>query len=302
MVVDFEKEMTRIADTIGHGYTLEPETIPITAEFLEEIHRDYGPGSAHRRIFHDAPHSIGSARRNVRLINIFWPYMEPAHQEGIFDLGMLIGTGHDLEQLLGPGANEQASAYRSIEKVEAADGTLNTPIFKGRLALGNLATTAENQDGKIVQVNLLRGSRDPIKIIAAYGDIGGIPMEGPERLWEDGTSLYYEQTEVAGEEPTVEGLYDFLTTGQTAFMRDQLNDRQIMAAIARYFPGRADEVYRDAWELFHDNIDSAASLAEALGERPDLQDSIAEIVKNFDRSVIGRKIGEMIHQEIVLGS
>jgi hypothetical protein len=297
MPADFEKEITEIATMIEPSCELAPETIPIAVESLEEIDNDYGPGSDNPLSFHDAPHSVGVTRRGVRLANILYPYIRPLHRRRFFDLVIIDGATHDRRQDLGPVENEIASAETAVQKVEAADGILNTMIFKKRLVYGDLATAVRMEDdGKLVQVNIQRGAHDPIKFNMAFSDINGIAMEGNKRMWQDATNLYYEITD----EPTIEGLCTFLID-QRKFLRQRLNDGRIKSDIAYYFPDDVEAVYKDMRKAFHGNIVSSHGLAVLLGERPELQHSVARVAKGIetlDRSVLGAMIGKTIRRKI----
>ncbi len=297
MSADFEREITHIAAQIEPTYTLAPETIHIAVASLEEVDRRYGPDSDNPLPFHNAPHSLGVARRSVRLNNILYRYIKPQWRPRIFDLGIIAGTNHDREQDLGPAVNEQASAEGAVEEVIAANGVLNTKMFKQRLIRANLATAAEMQeDGKLIQPNLQKGSRDPIKFIMGFVDINGIAMEGDKRMWPDATNIYYETTD----EPTSEDLCAFLID-QRRFLRHRLNDGIIKSDIAYYFPDDIDPVYKDMRKAFHGNIARAFSLAVLLGERSELQHSVSRLAKGvsgLDRSSLGDIIGKMIRSKV----
>ena len=296
MPVDFEKEITEIATIIEPDYKLAPETIPIAVESLEEIDNDYGPGSDNPLPFHDAPHSVGVTRRGVRLANILYPYIRPVHRRRFFDLVIIDGATHDRRQDLGPGENEIASAESAVQKVEAADGILNTGIFKKRLVHGDLATAVRMEDdGKLIQVNLRTGARDPIKFNMAFSDINGIAMEGDKRMWEDATNLYHELTPEA--EQTIDGLVTFYIS-QVKFLRQRLNDGQVKSDIAYYFPDTVEAVYRDMHKEFYENIISAHGLVLAISQRPELQRSIGHLARGVDRSIMGPLVGKMIRRKI----
>jgi len=297
MAVSFERQITGIADDIDSDYKLASETIPIAVHALEEVDRRYGPESPTPLEFHNAHHSIGVARRNVRLSNLLHHYIPPSFRPKIFELAILAGATHDLEQGLGNDANERASTAWGIQAVEEFDGELNTKTFKRRLLRANLATSVVlDAGGELVQVNLQRGSRDPIKFITAFGDINGIAMEGDKRMWQDATNVYLEMTV----EPTAEGLYDFLAGRQKRFMRNRLNDGRIKSDIAYYFPDTVDDVYSDMRKAYHTNIITAFGLARMLEERSDLKSSVAHIVRSFesrDRTLLGITIGKLVRRK-----
>lgn len=298
MSLDFEKEITEIAGLIQvPGYRLSPETIPLAAGALEDVNRKYGPNSDNSMDFHNAPHSVGVTSRNVSLGNILYPYLPEPYEDRYFDLAILGGSTHDVEQGADDIANVRTSADDTVRRVEAADGPLNTSFFKTRLKIGVLATTVIRlPSGELVQVNLRTGSRDPFKFNMGFADINGIAMEGPERMFEDATTLYHERTA----NPTGEGQYDFYLT-QVKFLRQRLNNWRIKGDLAFYFGDRFKAVFDDMYEAFHPNIVAAHAMAKALGVRPDLKKSIGDTMANFDspdKSQLGAEIGEMIIAEL----
>lgn len=295
MSVDFERQVTEIAGMVRPDVRLAPETVPLATEALYAINGDFGPDSDDPLSFHNAPHSVAVARRAVRIGNILYPYMRPVHRRRFFDGMILGGTTHDRYQHLGPGENELASAAYGVELVEAADGVLNTDFFKRRLTYADLATEVRmDEDGRLIQVNLRTGARDPIKFGMSFADINGIAMEGDMRMWEDATNLYYEQTPT--DEQSISGLVDFYS-GQVRFLRQRLNDNQIKPDIAYYFPDSVDEVYRDMRREYHGNIVSAHDLAVQVSQRPELKKSIGFVVRAVDRSHVGHIVGELIRRK-----
>ena len=299
MSTDFEKQIVQIANMVPEHVTLARETVSLSTQAVYEVNAMYGPDSETSLAYHNAPHTVGSMRRAVRLATIFYPYMQPRHQSRIFDLAMFSEATHDWKQLLTePGANEAASTEYAIGLIEAADGILNSATFKKRIGLGHGATLVEQQeDDSLVQVNLLTGSRDPVKIITAYGDTGGIGMEGDKLMWRDATNLYDETCSIANEGPTITGLYKFIGSGEVAFMRNQLNDEHVKAVLSFYFPDSMEEVYKDLRKRFHGKIRSSFSLAKRLDEHPDLESSVGRIVRAVDQPLVGPLIGKMLRRK-----
>lgn len=294
MATDFEKEVVGIAALVPEEHELEPETVPIAIEALEAVDGRYGPDGDNPRSFHNAPHSVGVTRRAVRMANILLPYVRPEYRDKFYDLSIIAGAAHDYDQDSGPGTNEQNSANYAASLVEAADGKLNTQLFKDRLERGILATTVAMQpDGEIVQVDLSHGSHDPIKFSMAFSDINGIAMEGSKRMWRDATNLYYEITP----EPSIEGLYAFLVS-QAGFLSDRLNPGRVQADIGYYFGGQVNEIYDDMYKAFHDNIVMSHGLAVKLGGRPELQNAIGFVARTIDRLHVGAEIGKMLTREL----
>src|SRR5665811_574572 len=125
MSMDFEKHVAGAVALIKPEVKLAPETIPIAVGSLEEIDRDYGPGSDNRRQFHDAPHTIGGIRRGVVLTNMMYPYIKPVHRRRFYDLVIVGEAVHDRYRDRGS-ENEVASTEFGIQQVEDADGPLNT--------------------------------------------------------------------------------------------------------------------------------------------------------------------------------
>lgn len=292
--MDYEKQIHQIIKLVPEGIELAPETPAIAAAALEAVDRRYGPDSERPLSFHNAPHSVGVARRNVRMSNILLPYVRDGYKPYFYDLGILGGTGHDYDQDSGPGANEDNSTDYIVEEIEAADGVLNTDTFKKRMGLGIDATKVEMQeDGSLVQTSLQKGSHDPIKFSMAFSDINGIAMEGSKRMWRDATNLYYEITP----EPTVEGHANFLIS-QAGFLRQRLNDPRVKADIAYYFPDNINAVYGDMRKAFHANITSAYRLAVLIGERPELMHVIETTAKTIDSTRVGGIIGKLLTKKI----
>jgi hypothetical protein len=299
MLMDFEKHVACAVALIEHEVKLAPETALIAAGSLEGIDRDYGPGSNNRRQFHDAPHTIGALRRGVILGNMLYPYIRPVHRRRFYDLLVVGEAVHDRYQDRGP-ENEIASTEFGIQQVEEADGLLNTKTFKRRLSYGVMATAVTiESDGRVVQHNMLRGSRDPIKFVMGFGDKNGIAMEGEKRMWPDAADIYYEMT--PDSKQTDEGLVAFIGEGQQQFLRQGLNDPLIKAYIARYFPDHEKDVYRDMHEAFHDNIDEAHRLAEMIAKHPELHHAIGRIASKFDSSRVGPLIGKMMRRKLASG-
>lgn len=295
--MDFEKEVASIVDMVPPDHELAAETMPIAIDALEDIDSRYGPSSNHPLPFHNAPHSVGVTRRAVRMANILMPYIRPKYRDRFYELSIVAGATHDYDQDSGPGANEDNSAVYAASRIEAADGVLNTTVFKDRLRQGILATTVEMQeDGELVQTTLQSGANDPIKFSMGFSDINGIAMEGSKRMWTDATNLYYEVTP----EPTAEGLYDFLI-GQAGFLRQRLNDSRIKSDIAYYFPDNIESVYDDMYEAFHANIISAYKLALLLEDHQELRTPIGALVKSIgtvDRSLLDSLIGKAISRKL----
>jgi hypothetical protein len=298
MAVDFEKEVVQMMDAVNPAfeYTFAPETLELAVIQLERINDRYGPDSDTPLEYHDAPHSIAVPRRFVRLGNILFPYMKPAHQSRFFDGGIIVGTHHDDEQGLGPIENELASAAHTVRKIEEADGVLNTKAFKKRVTDGTEATAVRMDDnGKLIQINLRRGSHDPLKFNIAFADINGIAMEGEERMVLDATDLYHELTPV--ERQSDEGQVAFYES-QVKFLRQRLNDGQIKGDIAYYFPDDVEAVYKAMRKEFHRNIRSAHGIALLLSQRPELSDSIKDALRRVDRSHAGSLVAKLIHHKL----
>jgi hypothetical protein len=295
MSVDYERQVVDIAGMVRPEARLAPETVSLATEALYAVHADFGPDSDHPMSFHNGPHSVAVMRRGVRIGNILFPYLSPVHQRRFFDGMILGGATHDRFQLLGPGENEVASAAYGVELVEAADGVLNTDFFKRRLTYADLATEVSmDPDGKLVQVNLRKGARDPIKFGMSFADINGIAMEGPKRMWEDATNLYYEQT--PPDEQSISGLFVFYA-GQVRFLRQRLNDRQVKPDIAYYFPDTFEDIYREMRREYHHNIVTAHGLALKIAERPELEHAVGRVVSTVDRGHIGQLVGELIRRK-----
>ena len=285
--MDFEKEIHQITTLIPENITLAPETTDIANTALEAVNDRYGPDSDTYLPYHNAPHAVDIARRGVRMVNMLWPYMSPRHRSRMYDLVIVDGATHDYDQDSGPGANEDNSIEYGIELVESFYGVLNTAVFKNRSALGTAATKVEmDENGRLIQTNLRKGSRDPIKFIMAFSDINGIAMEGDKRMLRDATNLYNEITP----ETSAKGYVDFLV-GQAGFLRKRLNDSQIKPDIKHYFPNDARAVYNDMYKAFHPNIISAYNLADFIGKHPELLHVVEKGAQSFDRTGLSKLVG-----------
>lgn len=298
MSLDFEKEIVGIAQTIPAGHQLAPQTIPLAVEAVYGLDERYGPDSDHHLEFHNAPHSVDVLRRDVRLTKLLLPYVRPEYLPRIFDLAFLGPAYHDWEQLLGPGKNEEASVDHATAQVEEKGGpVLNAGGFKSRLGEVILASTVTiRENGEIIQTNIQSGSHDPAKFNLAFADINGIAMEGPRRMFRDGTHLYLE----TAKDPTFEGLYPFLAD-ERRFLRQRLNDVRVKSDIAYYYPDDVEEVYTAMRKAFHANIISAHRLAVDLGARPELKVPIGIVAKSIsavDRAVMGDVIGKLIRKKL----
>lgn len=276
MAQDWQEQLIDIAGTIEPDTVqLDPLTIPLAAEILHDIDLRYGPESDSPRAHHNASHGRDVARRIVVMTNILYPYLNAYHRPKIYDLAILIGVTHDFEQdKKSSGANERASAREGVRRISELDSPLNNGKFKQRLELGVMATAVIfRPDGEIIQTNLRRNSRDPIKLAAAYGDINGIAMEGGPRMFRDASNLCREQQK----DPSPEDQYNFLLT-QAGFLKQRLNDHQVKADIAYYFPDDTEDIYDDLHQAFNSNIVSAYRMAVALNDHPDLKKTIERMV------------------------
>jgi hypothetical protein len=297
--MDFEKELAGIVATIPPGHEPAREAVQIAAQALDEIDHDYGPGSDNPLYYHHAPHSLGSIRRGVRIATLLLPYMKPRYRPRIYDATIVTEATHDRYQLFGPGLNELASTGYAFEAIEAVGGVLNTKTFKKRVEYGHQATVIESQeDGTMTQVNLRRGAKDPIKIIAAYGDTGGIGMEGKKLMVRNAIDLYHERCALDGEKPSNAGRREFMSSGEVAFIRDQFSENQVKATLAFYFPNDVETIYRQARRQFHGNIVASFRLAEKLGYYPELEIPIGRIVETIDPSQAGAAISKLILRKI----
>lgn len=288
MRTDFRERLDDIvSDVAVPGYVVNPASIEVAEWALHAIEARYGPDSDSPLAYHNADHALDVCRRAVRLTNVVYPYLKPEHHAKIFDLAIVCGAGHDLEQSLGSGANERASAEAMMAKVlEIDDPVINNKKFLQRMKLGILATEVHrNEEGELVQTNLRTGSRDPIKLIMANADINGIAMEGNARMIRDVTHLCQE----AYGEPTAEQYYKFLID-QAGFLRQRLHDEQIIPDITYFFPDDADAVYRDTRKLFQGNIVDAYRLALFMEQHPDITASIGTAAKRVGTTHVGKLI------------
>lgn len=302
MSVDFEKEVIKIAGMIEPpDYELAPETIPIAIEVVEGINQRYGPDSDNPKTYHNAPHSLAVPRRAVSLTNLLYPFIPEQYRTDIYDLDIHCGVGHDDEQSLTlPGENERVSADRMVARVSQAGGRLNYAEYMRRLVRGHMATVIQIEDGKLIQPNLAQGEPDPIEFIMGFADRNGIAMEGPISMFKDATNIYIEEAEKAGEEPTFEGLYDFLK-GEAGFIKYGLNDWYMKPLIRYYFGDKDDDVYAEMRKAYNPKISEAHRIAEKIVDSPELRPLIGMVVKGMeavDSSRIGRNLGKTLVRKL----
>lgn len=278
--MDFEKEITKLAKTVEpEGYEISPEAQWVTIQGLQDIDRRYGAESDNPLEHHNAPHGLDVIRRNIRLTNIFFEFIPKKYRRHIYDLDSIGGGLHDHQRGVRDGLNEKLSADFADELiVKTGHSPINTKRFKARERSGILATQVETSDsGEITQVNLRQGERDPFKLIMAYGDINGIAMEGGRRMVRDAVNLCLE----THDNPTAEDIYQFMLF-QAKFLKDRLNDEQVKADIAYYFPSQTEEVFQRAKKEFRHNIVSAYAMANLAHKTPHLKDSIGSVLNAAD--------------------
>lgn len=303
MSLDIQKEVSKIAGLIGpEDYELASETIPIAVETVTGIEQRYGPDSASRKLYHNAPHSLAVPRRAVSLTNLLWRFIPEEYRTDIYDLDIHCGTGHDEEQdRTLPGENERVSAERMIERVRRADGRLNYEEYMRRLFRGHMATVVQLEDGKLVQPNLAQGEPDTIEFIMGFADRNGIAMEGPLTMLKDGTNLYCERLEETGGELTIDGLVDFLGSGEMDFLKYGLNDWYMKPLIKYYFGDNGDDVYKVMRTAYHPNIDAAHRMAEKIAHGTELTPLIGLAAKGLevmDSSRLGRNLGKTLIRKL----
>lgn len=294
MTRSYENQLDEIASTIQpEGYQLEATTIPLALRGIEMMDERYGPESDNPRPYHDGQHEIDVIRRSVRLTNILYPFITETKRRKIYELGFAVGAWHDVVQgMVTQGADERASAKVGLAALSELDSPLNTKAFKLRFKLGVLATEAvHGADGQITQPHMRSGSHDPIKYIAASADINGIAMEGPARMLEDATNL---ALEVYGEKPSKEEYGHFLVN-QAGFLKDRLNDDQVVGDLSYYFPpDDVESIYAQTHKAFHPNIDAAVTIARAMKSRPELQRTIAGALTLLSPEQVKSKAGSLL--------
>ncbi|MEX2014843.1 MAG: hypothetical protein WD885_02815, partial [Candidatus Saccharimonadales bacterium] len=204
--------------------------------------------------------------------------------------------------------NEAASADYLIELIEKShDSEINNELFKERARRGVVATEYEiDEQGIIHQVNLGRGEPepdedpDPLEFIVAFADINGIAMEGEKRMSEDVARLYIEKCQQEGEEPTEEGLQDFVNY-QPVFIKSQLDDERMKPIIAYYFhhiepagQEKDNPVYTIMRKEYNPNIVNAYKKSRRLHNKPELLKGLGTAVRRADVIGLSEKLGEII--------
>lgn len=296
MSLDFEKEATRIAEMVAPAdQQIRPSVVNLATQALVEIDSKYGVDSPAPLTYHNAEHAIDVCRRGVRLGNILYPYIRPRYRESYFNLIMISGSTHDLEQKLGSGHNERISAEGAVQLLqETDDKEIINEVFRKRVREGILATTVDRRDdGELVQSNLQSGTHDPLKFNLSFADINGTAMEGSRRMFRDATNLCYERFD----EPSIDDIYNFYIN-QAAFLKQRLNDSRIKSDIAYYFPHSIEEVYTDMRKAFNKNIISAYSIAVALGEKDELKSQLELPLRVLDKAHMGVVAGKLLSRAL----
>ncbi len=277
--MNLEKEVGSLKRQIEFTeYSICPQTEIIAIDILEAVDARFGDNSVHPLEYHNAQHAVDVVRRGIRLANALMPDIEPKYQRNIYDLIFIGGASHDYEVLTGSGQNEVLSADFADQTVRSHgyNPEINNKRFLKRLRSGIRATqVSRDTDGKIEQVNIRKGERDPFKFILATADINGIAMDGPKRMVSDAVNLCYELSEQA---PTPDELYEFILF-QQKFLRDRLHDDQTKPDIAYYFGDKAEEVYQLASKEFSSTIKKTYSIACGLSDNPIIHKVINENLK-----------------------
>lgn len=272
------------------GYKLLAATQEIAVATLNTIEEKHGKNSAQPLTYHNAEHGIDLGRRAILLTNLLHDEIPGNYREYIYDLDVLVGTGHDSEQSAGT-LNERMSAIGLVKFIEAnGDPILNTNEIKRRAYGGVDVTLAyAEDDGNVIQPLLMKGERDPLKFIACFADVDAIAMEGIQNMLITSSKLPKEL--FSNPEPKV--FYGFLAK-EEPFLRKRLNDWRMNPAIRYYFPQSADTVYEKMHEAFNKNIVAAYEFAKAAAGRPDLSDAIGEALRSEEYE----KVGELIEKPI----
>jgi hypothetical protein len=311
-MIDFEKEINGLAASIEpEGYELSPTVRSIAAIALRDIEVRYGEESDEPLPQHNATHAIDVAGRAIQLTNLLYDFVPEESRENIYELALLVGITHDWEQFEGNGKNERASANYLIGLIEQyGDENINTDEFKQRARSGTMATEYEIDDkGIINQINLGKGKPepddepDPFEFIIAFADINGIAMEGPDRMSEDMTRLFFERSR--GGEPSKDDL-EKLIAYQPTFIKSQLNDHRIKPYIAYYFShlepeneGIDNPVYSKMREAYNPNIKAAFDKAQWMSScTSDITKikGLEEMIRKFDVLGVAGKISKIVRR------
>lgn len=271
MLAVYEGQTQAISAGIEPRVQLREATIPIAAAGLKSIDDKYGPESANPLSYHNAGHGIDHIARQQRLTNLLYPFISPYYRRGIYDLNYIVGAWHDEVRDLASVENEQASIANALEHLSrSGDKLLASERFASRFSLAVMATVVEfDEEMRMTQPNLRTGSRDPIKFITAFADVNGIAMEGSATMMRDAINLALEMNPDA--EP--KEIFDFMC-GQAKYLRQRLNDHQILPDIKYFFPDNVSEVYGAMRKAFRPNILSAYGIAVGLESRPELKEVI----------------------------
>jgi hypothetical protein len=300
-----------VDDLIGQiepeGYEFNETARSLATIALHDVELRYGESSDNSLPQHNAEHALDVAGRAIELTNLVYEFIPEKYRENIYELALLVGVAHDWEQLLDSG-NEQASANYLIGLIEKTDDEeINNEWFKARAENGVMATEFEiNDDGIINQFNLGRGKPeegeepDPLEFIVAFADINGIAMEGESRMSEDVAGLYIERCQKKAEQPSEEGLREFIDY-QPTFIKSQLDDEHMKPIIAYYFShlepkdeSKENPVYEALKNKYNPNIRKSYKKAWKLRNTPELLKGFGEVVHRADVLGISDKLGGII--------
>lgn len=273
--MDFEKEIDKLAKQVEQeGFRVNLGAQEVAVQLLEDVDARHGDLP-----YHNASHGLDVVRRGLRLTSALLPYIDEKYQKGIYNLPFLAGPAHDFVQGANDHQNVRDSADHVIQRIHenGHNEQINCRKVFSRIRLGIYATEVrrEKSSGKVTQVNLQEGSRDPIKFIMAMADINGIAMEGPKRMVRDAVNLCYEMNDG---KPTADQLYGFVLF-QQKFLKDRLQDDQTKEDIKYYFGDHSDEVYDLGYEKFNGMITTAYSIARSISGTPIISNIINDKLK-----------------------
>jgi len=295
--LDFKAEMRELDRQVEPaGQSISPEAQRIGAISLLRIDQKYGEESEGHLSHHATPHSIGTTSRNIKLINQLFPHIGEDHRWRIYDCAAVGSTGHDVEQDLGPGANEKASGkFVVYQSMKSSDEDIRSPRFTERSARIIDATYAEeDEDLVIVQPNVCIGEPDPLVFTTAFADRNAIAMEGVGRMIIDVTNLAYEWFK----HPTDMQYRDLLGL-QAPFIKGGMDDEVIKPQLAYHFPGRDKQVYDILRENYNPQIRHAYKMALILPTLSGFDEAIKKIVSAANpreaTKIALNKLGSIIH-------
>lgn len=245
---------------------LSPETLEVCSEQLQYLHNVYA-----RYRYHNDVHSFEDIERGFILLDAIGKHIPVTQKD--YALLTIIASYHDNkihdDELMGMCAEEESAmtalgAMTAMKEYDSED--------YARVTSGIMVTRATYNSDGVHQPELCTNSRDLLRFVIAFADVGAILIEGKGRLTKDVTNLALEQ-HAHQDNPSpvaVRQTIDSLLKMQPAFINERLSD--LNRAIPHYFGTygiEAEEKIRDEmYALFDANLRQLQPILKAISMKP----------------------------------